>query len=119
MRELTRAEMVIMRIVWDHKGMFLADIVAAFPEPRPAYTTISTVVRTLVSKGFLTYQQMSKVNLYSAAVAREDYSQHAMERMQRDLFGGSHSAMLSFFAKTPAERRELLAMLSEESGKEE
>ncbi len=98
--------------------MFLSDIVAAIPEPRPAYTTVSTVVRVLIVKGFLRYDQFGKNNRYEAAVSKEDYSHRAIAQMQSDLFGGSYSAMLSFFAKpeklTPEERAELLAMLSDE-----
>ena len=117
-KELTKGEMEIMRVVWNYDGMFLADIIAAIPEPKPAYTTVSTVVRVLVSKGFLTYEQFGKSNRYRAAVSREEYSHRAIAQMQSDLFGGSYSAMLSFFAKpeklTPEERNELLAMLSED-----
>ncbi len=116
-KDLTKAEMEIMKIIWGYKGLFLAEIIAAIPEPRPAYTTVSTVIRVLVSKGFIKYKQYGKSNRYSAAVSKEEYSQRAIERMQCDLFGGSYSAMLSFFAKpeklTTEERDELLAMLSE------
>ncbi|MFR9602658.1 MAG: BlaI/MecI/CopY family transcriptional regulator [Rikenellaceae bacterium] len=117
-KDLTKAEMEIMKIIWDHEGMFLADIIAAIPEPRPAYTTVSTVVRVLVSKGFVCYKQYGKSNCYSAAVSKEEYSHRAIEQMQSNLFGGSYSAMLSFFAKkedlSAEERQELLAMLSED-----
>lgn len=115
---LTKAEMEIMKIIWDHDGMFLADIVAATQEPRPAYTTVSTVVRVLVSKGFVCYKLIGKSNQYRAAVSKEDYSRSAIAQMQSDLFGGSYSAMLSFFAKpeklTAEERDELLAMISDD-----
>lgn len=118
-KELTKGEMEIMKVVWSHDGLFLADIIAAMPEPRPAYTTVSTVVRVLVNKGFLSYEQFSKSNRYKATISKEDYSHRAIARMQRDLFEGSYSAMVSFFAKpeklTPEERSELLAMLSEDN----
>ena len=117
-KELTKAEMEIMRIIWAHEGMFLSDIISAIPEPRPAYTTVSTVVRILVNKGFVNYKTYGKSNCYTAAVSKEDYSVGAMSRMQSDLFDGSYSAMLSFFAKreaiSPEERQELLEMLSED-----
>lgn len=118
-KELTKGEMEIMKIIWAHDGLFLADIIAAIPEPRPAYTTVSTVVRVLVNKGFLSYEQFSKSNRYRAAISKKDYSHRAIARLQSDLFDGSYSAMISFFAKpetlTPEERSELLAMLSEDN----
>lgn len=117
-KELTKGEMEIMRVIWDHDGMFLSDIIAAIPEPRPAYTTVSTVVRVLVNKGFLNFEQFGKSNRYKAAISKEEYSHQAIAQIQSNLFGGSCSEMLSFFAKrenlTSEERRELLALLSDD-----
>lgn len=118
-KELTKAEMEIMKIIWEHGQVFLADIFSAMPDPRPAYPTVSTVVRVLVNKGFVRYESFSKYNRYEAAVSKEDYTHRAIERMKRDLFGGSLSNMVSFFAKSEEiseqERSELQAMLSEEN----
>ncbi len=121
-RELTKAEMEIMRIIWANDNIFLADIYAAIDEPRPAYTTVSTVVRTLVNKGFLKFQSYGKSNCYSAAITKREYSTSAIEQMQYDLFDGSYSDMLSFFAKKESinqkQRDELIAMLSDEKKEE-
>ncbi len=122
-KELTKAEMEVMKIIWAGGKMFFADIYEAMPEPRPAYTTVSTVVRVLVAKGFVKFKVFGKSNRYAAAVSKADYSNVALSLMQENLFGGSYSAMFSFFAKkesiTPEERRELLAMISEEGASAE
>ncbi|MFI3306268.1 MAG: BlaI/MecI/CopY family transcriptional regulator [Rikenellaceae bacterium] len=116
-KELTKAEMEIMRVIWGAEGLFLAEIVDRIPAPRPAYTTVSTVVRTLVSKGFVIYSVFGKSNRYEAAISKAAYSSRAIAQMQSDLFDGSYAAMFSFFARaervSAEERRELLAMLAE------
>lgn len=122
-KELTRAELDIMQILWQKNDLYLSDIISAIEEPRPAYTTVSTVVRVLVAKGFVKFKVFGKSNRYAAAVSKADYSNVALSLMQENLFGGSYSAMFSFFAKkesiTPEERRELLAMISEEGASAE
>ncbi len=59
-RELTRVELDIMQILWHKENLYLSDIIAAIDEPRPAYTTISTIVRILVKKGFVSYNGHGK-----------------------------------------------------------
>ncbi len=73
MKELTKAEQQVMHHIWELNKSFLKDIVEAFPEPRPAYTTISTVIRVLVKKGFVGYNTHGKVHEYYTLVGREEY----------------------------------------------
>lgn len=73
--ELTRAEDQIMQVIWSLKECCLGDIVAAIEEPRPAYTTISTVVRTLETKGFVTHKTYGKTHSYFPIVEKSRYSQ--------------------------------------------
>lgn len=116
-KELTRAELEIMQILWDKSNVFLSDIVGSIPEPRPAYTTVSTVVRVLVRKGFVSYKLYSKANCYFPTITREEYASEVMARVKKNFFGGSASNMISFFAKeetlTEKEKAELLELLEE------
>lgn len=113
-KELTKAELEIMLVIWSGpKGLFLAEIISRIPEPKPAYTTVSTVIRVLVRKGFVVYEEFGKSNRYKAAVSKDDYSVIAMKRVKRTLFNDSFSSMLSFLSNqeqlTPEEKQELIA----------
>ena len=63
-KELTKAEEQVMQILWGLSKGFLKDIVASFPKPRPAYTTVSTVIRVLVKKNFIGFKTYGKINEY-------------------------------------------------------
>ena len=60
MRELTRAELEIMQILWDEKNAFVNDILERMPEPKPAYNTVSTIVRILEKKGAVGHEVLGK-----------------------------------------------------------
>lgn len=99
-KELTKAELNIMQIIWGAEGLFLAQIVEQIEEPRPAYSTVSTIIRILVKKGFIAYKSYGKSNSYYPLVTKEEYTRAAMNRMKMNFFGGSISNMISFFAKS-------------------
>ncbi len=112
-KELTKAELDIMQVIWGADGLFLADIIERIEEPRPAYTTVSTVVRILVKKGFVDYKCFGKSNSYYALVTKEEYTFAMMNQMKLNFFGGSFSSMLSFFAKSEKLSKSELAELQE------
>lgn len=64
MRELTRAELEIMQILWDEKNAFVNDILERMPEPKPAYNTVSTIVRILEKKGAVGHEVLGKSHRY-------------------------------------------------------
>jgi predicted transcriptional regulator len=97
MKELTKAEEQVMQYLWDMEKGFLKDIVEEFPEPRPAYTTISTVIRVLVKKGFIGYNTYGKTHGYFPIVARKIYFRKHVNAMISDHFGGSVVDFASFF----------------------
>lgn len=99
MQELTKAEEQLMRLLWELKKAFLKDIVDNFPEPKPAYTTISTVVRILVKKQFVSYKTYGKVNCYYPIVKKEDYFKRRFKGLVKDFFGGSVRQFTSFFTE--------------------
>lgn len=78
MRELTKAELQIMQVLWRKERAFVNEIREDMPEPRPAYNTISTVLRVLVEKEFVSYQNYGKTYQYFPLVNREDYMERYM-----------------------------------------
>ncbi len=98
MNELTKAEEQVMQYVWKLEKAFLKDIVEQFPEPRPAYTTISTVVRVLVKKDFLKFNTYGKIRQYYATISKDTYFKKHMKEIIGNFFNGSSSKFALFFA---------------------
>lgn len=99
MKELTKAEEQIMRILWKLEKAFLKDVVEQFPEPRPAYTTISTVMRVLVKKEFIGYNTYGKVNEYYPLVKKNVYFGDHFNNVIKNFFDGSVNTFTSFFTE--------------------
>jgi BlaI family transcriptional regulator, penicillinase repressor len=97
MKELTKAEEQVMHFIWKLEKAFLKDIVDQFPEPKPAYTTISTVIRVLVNKGFINYNTYGKVHEYFPLVSKDDYFRSHFKGVVKNFFSGSVSNFTSFF----------------------
>ncbi len=97
MKELTKAEEQIMQYLWELETAFLKDIVEKFPEPRPAYTTVQTVVRVLTKKKFIGYKTFGKTNQYYALVSKNDYFRRHFKEVVENYFNGSVSNFASFF----------------------
>lgn len=97
MKELTKAEEQVMHFIWKLKKSFLKDIVEAFPEPKPAYTTISTVIRVLVKKGYIGYNAYGKVHEYYPMVTRQSYFRKHVKSLINNHFDGSAVSFASFF----------------------
>ena len=99
MRELTRAEEEIMQILWKIKRGFVKEILEHFDEHKPAYNTISTIVRILQDKGFVSHKAFGRTHEYFAVVSKEEYSRMHLMAFVKDYFSNSFQKMVSFFAK--------------------
>jgi predicted transcriptional regulator len=99
MRELTKAEEQVMQVLWQIKQGFAADLLANFPEPKPAYNTVLTVVRILEKKGFVGHETFGKANRYYPLVSKEQYSEAFMQHFVQHYFDNSFKSMVSFFAQ--------------------
>ena len=97
MKELTKAEEQVMQYLWDIKKGFLKDIVDKYPEPKPAYTTISTVVRILVNKGFIGFKTYGKSNEYYPLISKKEYAKVFVKGVVKGFFNNSASRLVSFF----------------------
>lgn len=99
MKELTKAEEQIMQLLWEQEKAFVKDIIEKIPEPKPAYNTVSTIIRILEKKGFVGYTAYGKTHEYFPLVSRKDYTRTYMRNFMRNYFSGSFQEMVSFFAK--------------------
>ncbi|HCN84801.1 MAG TPA: transcriptional regulator [Sphingobacteriaceae bacterium] len=98
-KELTRAEEQIMQVLWELEKTFVKDIIEVLPEPKPAYNTVSTIVRILETKGFVGHEAFGKSHRYYALVSREEYKSFATEKLLTNYFENSVESMFSFFVK--------------------
>ncbi|WP_435353669.1 BlaI/MecI/CopY family transcriptional regulator [Emticicia sp. SJ17W-69] len=100
MEELTKTEERIMQIIWDLGRCLVRDIIQKMPdEPKPPYNTISSVVRLLESKGFLSYKAYGKTYEYFPIISKEEYGQRTFKKVFADYFGNSMESLLSFMVK--------------------
>ena len=98
MKQLTKAEEQIMQILWDLKEGVVKDLVDRFEVPRPAYTTIATVLTVLEKKGFVSRRKVGNVNLFAPEVSKKEYSGFQLRSLLRNYFNGSFPRMATFFA---------------------
>jgi predicted transcriptional regulator len=98
MKELTKAEDQIMQVLWKLEKAFVKDIVEQLPEPKPAYNTVSTIVRILEKKGFIGYKAFGKTHEYFPLIAKEKYTRFYLNNMMTGYFNGSFQNLVSFFA---------------------
>lgn len=98
MKELTKAEEQIMQILWQKEKAFVKDIIEEFPEPKPAYNTISTIVRILETKGFVDHKAYGKTHEYFPIVSKEKYTKFSLNNLMSGYFNGSLKNLVSFFA---------------------
>ncbi|WP_285010343.1 BlaI/MecI/CopY family transcriptional regulator [Pedobacter faecalis] len=98
-KDLTKAEEQIMQILWQLEKSFVKDIIDHLPEPKPAYNTVSTIVRILETKGFVDHENFGKSHKYYPLISKEDYKRHATEKLLGGYFENSVESMFSFFVK--------------------
>lgn len=99
MKELTRAEEEIMQVLWQLESAFVKDIIQEMADPKPAYNTVSTIVRILEHKGFLEHEAHGKSHKYHPLVSKEAYTKTFMNEFVKKYFSGSYQQMVSFFTK--------------------
>ncbi len=99
MKELTKGEEQIMKILWDLEKGFVNDIIDRMPEPKPAYNTVSTIVRILEAKGFVSHKAYGKTHEYFPLLSREQYTKGFLNGFVKNYFSDSFKNMVSFFSK--------------------
>jgi BlaI family transcriptional regulator, penicillinase repressor len=122
MKQLTKAEEQVMHILWELKEGVIKEVVEGFEEPRPAYTTVATVLKVLEKKGFVDHKPVGNVHLYFALVSKREYTRFQFSSLLKDYFSGSFPKLATFFAHennlTLPELEEMLRMSESEINRE-
>src|SRR5476651_837975 len=95
-KELTKAEEQIMQILWQLNEAIVKDILDKIPEPKPAYNTVSTVVRVLEGKGFIDHKAYGNSYVYFPAITEDDYKKFAFDKIMNNYFSNSYQSLVSF-----------------------
>jgi predicted transcriptional regulator len=115
MQKLTNKEEEIMQILWKLEKAFVKEVLAEITEEQPHYNTLSTIIRNLEEKGFVSHHAFGNTHQYFPVVKMEDYRKRFMNTAIDTYFDSSYKNMVSFFAKeekiSAEELREILAMI--------
>jgi len=98
MRDLTKAEEQVMQVLWQLEKGVVKEIIDRLPDPKPAYNTISTIVRILEKKGFVGHKTYGKTHEYHPLVSRDEYKRRFLKSFVGRYFGDSFHELVSFFA---------------------
>jgi len=117
MTSLTKAEEQVMQILWKEKKGFVKDLLEHFPEPKPAYNTVSTIIRILEKKGFVAHRSYGKSHEYYPLISLERYRSDRFSSLMKNYFNNSMKQVLSHFGKTDSidiqEADEIIRMMEE------
>lgn len=115
--DLTKAEEQVMLILWEIEQGFVKEILQHFPDPKPAYNTVSTIIRILEKKGFVAHREFGKAHQYYPTIKKEHYSKSQLSSLVKGYFDDSIKKVLSQFSSTrkikKSEADELIQMLEE------
>lgn len=95
-KRLTKAEEEIMQILWDLEEAFVNEIIEKFPEPKPAYNTVSTIVRILVKKKFVAHKAFGKSHQYYPLMSKKEYADKYFSNFVQNYFSNSYQSLVSF-----------------------
>ncbi len=108
---LTNSEEQVMKLLWKLEKAFIRDLMKELPDPKPAQTTINTLLKRMIDKGFVNYRQYGNSREYYPLVTRNDYFSDHISVLIKDFFNNSTAQFASFFANetdmTNEELREL------------
>ncbi len=96
-KQLTKAEEQFMQVLWELKEASVQDIIDQLPKPKPAYNTVSTIIRILETKDFVAHKAKGRGYIYFPLVKKADYSNQTLNKLVDGYFDGSFKSMVSFF----------------------
>ena len=99
MKQLTKAEEQIMRVLWNIEKGFVRDILEELPEPKPAYNTVSTIVRILQTKEFVDHEAFGKTHRYFPIIDEDEYKEQFLNKFVQNYFKSSYQELVSFFTQ--------------------
>ena len=121
MEKLTNKEEEIMHILWKLNKAFVKDVLAEIKEGQPHYNTLSTIIRNLEEKGYVSYTAYGKTHQYFLIISKEAYKRRFMNTAIQNYFNNSYKNMVSFFAKEEKisieELKDIIALIESENSK--
>ncbi|CAM1367320.1 BlaI/MecI/CopY family transcriptional regulator [Tenacibaculum xiamenense] len=98
-KQLTKAEEQIMQVLWTLNEASVKEVIEKLEEPKPAYNTVSTIIRILETKEFVGHRPKGRGYVYFPLIEKDDYSNQSVHKLLNGYFGGSFKSMVSFFVK--------------------
>ncbi len=98
-QKLTKAEEEVMQYLWELEEATVREIREIIPEPKPAITTISTIIRILEQKGFIDHRAYGRTHVYFPLIKREEYSKNYVSQVIDKFFDRSPKSLVSFLAE--------------------
>ena len=115
---LSKAEEQLMQILWKKERAFMKDLIDAYPEPKPAPTTVATLLKRMQDKKFVDYKQFGRSREYFPLVRKKDYFSKQVNGLIKNFFNDSASQFASFFTKeadlTKEELEDLRSLIDKE-----
>ena len=121
--KLSKTEEQLMELIWSHEKVFMKDLLDSFPDPKPASTTIATLLHRMQDKGFVGYKLFGNSREYFPLVNKEDYFSKHVKGIIKNYFGNSTLQFASFFTTrsdmTTAELEDLKKIIDQEIKRKE
>ncbi|HMQ62478.1 MAG TPA: BlaI/MecI/CopY family transcriptional regulator [Flavilitoribacter sp.] len=121
MQKLAKREEQIMQILWRLNKAFVKEIMDEFPEPKPHYNTVSTIIRILEEKGYVDHEQFGNTYRYYPILKKEIYQQQELGDILEAYFDNSYPKMVAYFARqekiSPEELEDILKMIRNEGNR--
>ncbi|WP_205514457.1 BlaI/MecI/CopY family transcriptional regulator [Longitalea arenae] len=122
MEEITKAQEEILAVLWEINEGAVADVVERLPKPKPAYTTVATVIKVLEKKGYVSHRKFGNIHVYYPLVSKKAYAKHILKDAYKGLFNNSLNQLVSFFVKekdvSVTELEELKKLIDQEIKKQ-
>lgn len=100
MKTLTPKEEEIMHHFWSANALFVKDLVEKYPEPKPHFNTLSTYVRALEEKGFLSHESLGTTYRYFPVISAEEYKNRTLKNVVKKYFNNSYLNVVSAFIRS-------------------
>ena len=118
MKKLTKKEEELMKILWKLEKAFVKEIIEKYPDPKPHYNTISSLVRLLQDKGVIGYTQYGNTYQYFPLISKDEYRRSFMNQVVTDYFDNSYKSAVAFFVKekglSEEELEELIKLIKDQ-----
>ena len=99
MKKLTQQEEEVMLHIWSLESCFVKDVLAKFPDPKPPYTTVASIISNLKHKGYVVAKQLGNTYMYTPIIKKNEYKRTFISNVVQNYFSNSYKEMVSFFTK--------------------